>query len=372
MTIPDYQTTMLPLLRAAGEAGRPVGVIELQPKLAAEFKLTDDELAKRLPSGKQGVFHNRLHWAKFYLERAGLLKAVKRGQFEITDRGRALLKTAPTTIDNSVLDQYPEFAAFRQRVKVDATPAAGDAPEAPAVATPEDRIDAARRELDAKLKAEILDRVRQMDPGDFEELIIALLLGMVSFNAQRLTLVQPAKPLVIDQSGQAGGDGGAGENGAQGPQGPEGRAATWKEVNQGDWFMTCKTPPGNGGPGGTGLIGGDGGQPGDGGGGGQVSVTLAHGNPAVLVKVTVDGGEGGIGGSRGGGGPPGPPGPPGVNHSDCPPASPGPPGSTGPGGTDRTGIHGNRGHLGVAVIRNAPLVAGMMSVNPLPPRRGAQ
>jgi restriction system protein len=178
MTIPDYQTTMLPLLRAAGEAGRPVGVIELQPELAAEFKLTDDELAKRLPSGKQGVFHNRLHWAKFYLERAGLLKAVKRGQFEITDRGRALLKTAPTTIDNSVLDQYPEFAAFRQRVKVDATPAAGDAPEAPAVATPEDRIDAARRELDAKLKAEILDRVRQMDPGDFEELIITLLIRM--------------------------------------------------------------------------------------------------------------------------------------------------------------------------------------------------
>jgi restriction system protein len=178
MAIPDYQTVMLPLLRRVQQAGRPIGVIEVQPDLAAEFGLTPDELTERLPSGRQGVFHNRLHWAKFYMERAGLLVATKRGQFQITERGRALLDTAPSAINNSVLERYPEFVAFKQRVKPDAAPPADKALSSPMVSTPEDRIDAARRELEAKLKAEILDRVRQMDPGDFEDLIVTLLLRM--------------------------------------------------------------------------------------------------------------------------------------------------------------------------------------------------
>jgi restriction system protein len=178
MAIPDYQTVMLPLLQRVARAGRPVGVIELQAELANEFGLTPEELAERLPSGKQGVFHNRLHWAKFYMQRAGLLESTKRGQFQITARGRALLEKKPATINNALLDQYPEFVAFKQRITADAPPAVAAIETEAVAATPEDRIDAARRELDAKLKAEVLDRGHQMDPGDFEELIIMLLLRM--------------------------------------------------------------------------------------------------------------------------------------------------------------------------------------------------
>ncbi|HEY1878335.1 MAG TPA: restriction endonuclease [Caulobacteraceae bacterium] len=169
---------MLPLLRQAAQAGKPVGIIEVLPTLAKEFRLSDAELAERLPSGRQGVFHNRLHWAKFYMQRAGLLEATKRGQFQITAEGRALLNSAPATINNTVLERYPAFVAFKQRVRADAPPGVEEAGVDADVATPEDRIAGARRELDAKLKAEILDRVRQMDPGDFEELIITLLLKM--------------------------------------------------------------------------------------------------------------------------------------------------------------------------------------------------
>jgi restriction system protein len=179
MSVPDYQTVMLPLLRQTAEAKRPVGVRDLQPTLAAEFNLTPEELAERLPSGRQGVFHNRLHWAKFYMQRAGLLETTKRGLFQITDRGRALLSTSPAKIDNAVLARYPEFNAFLKRVRPE--PEADNAPLKATVArelTPEDLIDAGRRGLDAKLKAEVLDRVKQMDPGDFEELIITLLIRM--------------------------------------------------------------------------------------------------------------------------------------------------------------------------------------------------
>jgi restriction system protein len=169
---------MLPLLRLAAQAGRPTGIKDLQPALAQHFGLTDAELAERLPSGKQGVFHNRLHWAKFYMQRAGLLEATQRGLFQVTAEARALLSSSPTVINNIVLSRYPAFAGFMKHVKEEAPEAVSGPTLAPDAATPEDRINAAQRELSAQLKAELLDRVREMDPSDFEELIITLLLRM--------------------------------------------------------------------------------------------------------------------------------------------------------------------------------------------------
>jgi len=55
MAIPDYQSAMLPLLKRAAEATEPVSIMELMPVLAADFGLSEDELAERLPSGMQGI-----------------------------------------------------------------------------------------------------------------------------------------------------------------------------------------------------------------------------------------------------------------------------------------------------------------------------
>jgi len=63
---------MLPLLRRVANAGSPVSVPQILPLVAQDFSLSDEQLAERLASGVQGVFHNRLHWAKFYMTRAGL------------------------------------------------------------------------------------------------------------------------------------------------------------------------------------------------------------------------------------------------------------------------------------------------------------
>jgi restriction system protein len=78
MAIPDYQSAMLPLLKRVAEAKEPASIMELMPALAADFGLSAEEMAERLPSGMQGVFHNRLHWAKFYMTRAGLLETTKK------------------------------------------------------------------------------------------------------------------------------------------------------------------------------------------------------------------------------------------------------------------------------------------------------
>ena len=85
-TIPTYWQLMLPLLELAsrGEATLQQAVAHL----IAEFGLTAEDTAKRLPSG-QTVIYNRTGWAKTELTKAGLLIQTGRGSFAITDAGRS-------------------------------------------------------------------------------------------------------------------------------------------------------------------------------------------------------------------------------------------------------------------------------------------
>jgi restriction endonuclease Mrr len=77
MAIPDFQTAMLPVLDAARASEVRIG--EVVERLAADFQLTEDERAHLLPSGRQTTFANRVHWAKSYLGKAGLVQLTGRG-----------------------------------------------------------------------------------------------------------------------------------------------------------------------------------------------------------------------------------------------------------------------------------------------------
>ena len=114
MSIPDYQTVMLPLLKLA-EDGREHRFRDAVEQLAIQFQLTDGERSELLPSGTAPLFDNRVGWARTYLKQAGLLGSEKRGTFTITERGRSLLARRPDHIDIGLLNQYEEFRAFRTR-----------------------------------------------------------------------------------------------------------------------------------------------------------------------------------------------------------------------------------------------------------------
>ena len=88
VTMPSYQTLMLPLLRLAAKG--EVALQDAVETLAKEFQLTPEEAAQRLPGG-QRVIYNRTGWAKTELVKAGLIEQPKRGLFTITQRGRDLL-----------------------------------------------------------------------------------------------------------------------------------------------------------------------------------------------------------------------------------------------------------------------------------------
>ena len=177
--IPDYQTLMRPLLTCATAGEIRIG--DAVEQLAQKLGLTPDERAQLLPSGKQTMFANRVHWAKTYLVKAGLVEGTRRGYFRITPCGQVALADATATINNAYLDQFKEFQDFKVKVNMAdgataATPALASAPLS--TETPDEALRKAHGAITGALAADLLDRVRKAAPAFFEKLIVELLLAM--------------------------------------------------------------------------------------------------------------------------------------------------------------------------------------------------
>ena len=177
MPIPDYQTLMLPLLRLARDgAERPFR--DAVDKLADEFALTDDERSELLPSGTAHVFGSRVGWARSYLKQAGLLEAPKRGVFRITPEGKALLAKNPVRVDNSLLNQYESFRAFRARGRESEDSTKLTSVEVASEQTPEDAMAAAYQRIRKNLESDLLEQVKSASPAFFERLVVDLVVAM--------------------------------------------------------------------------------------------------------------------------------------------------------------------------------------------------
>jgi len=182
MAIPDYQSLMLPVLRLAAES--ETRVPEAADKLADKLGLSVQEREEMLPSGRQRVLNNRLHWAKFYMTKAGLIDSPARGRFVASEMGRKLLATNPGSIDVDTLKAYPAFVEFYSSSNSNsgspdtAAIGSGEAIDATTSATPEEQIDAAQSVLHQALKADLLQRVLAQSPAFFERAIVDLLVGM--------------------------------------------------------------------------------------------------------------------------------------------------------------------------------------------------
>lgn len=176
MAIPDYQTCMLPFLQYLGDA-KEHSLREAEEALAAHFKLSPAERAELLPSGQQGIFKNRIGWARTYLKKAGLIEAPKRAVFMITERGLQALASKPSRIDAKYLEQWPEFIEFRDIPKPNSTSA--QPVELPLTkTTPEELIELAYQGLREQLGQELLTRILSCAPTFFEQLVVELLVKM--------------------------------------------------------------------------------------------------------------------------------------------------------------------------------------------------
>lgn len=205
MPIPDYQSLMLPVLRLAAEGEKRVA--DVADRIADELGLTAEEREELLPSGRQRVLHNRIHWAKFYMSKAGLIASPARGRFVATDTGRALLAQNPERVDVKLLLKRPEFREFYKSSNSTGTDTDSSRDETSerdldgTSVTPEEQIEAAYQAVVAALRADLLDRIGQNSPAFFEGLIVDLLVAMGYGGSHKSAAAQ------LGRSGDGGVDG---------------------------------------------------------------------------------------------------------------------------------------------------------------------
>lgn len=179
MSVPDYQSIMLPLLKQAedGQEHRLNDVIET---LASQFSLADSDRKELLPSGKQAKFDNRVGWARTYLSKAGLLDSTARGKFRISQRGIEVLRSNPSEINNRFLHQFPEFLEFQNRTSTTESPTNGgdNTDVQKQEKTPREILGESYLELRRSLADELLELAKKCKPKFFEQLVVELVVAM--------------------------------------------------------------------------------------------------------------------------------------------------------------------------------------------------
>lgn len=174
MSVPDFQTIMLPLLKYLNDE-KEHSLRESIDDLADIFKLTEEQRRELVPSGRDTTFGNRVAWAKTYMKKAGLIEQVRRGYFKISAQGKEALAQNLAKIDIKYLMRYPDFKAFREVRHEDETV---EAAEGISTSTPEESLEAAFSKIKSDLADELLQQLKSSHYSMFEKIVVDLLLKM--------------------------------------------------------------------------------------------------------------------------------------------------------------------------------------------------
>ena len=143
---------------------------DVKENLSKKLDLTDDERQQLLPSGQETIIKNRIGWSITSLKKAGYVESKKWGYINITKLGLKEYENNPdVTIDDLI--KIPAYAEW-----INGTPTVESGTNGES--TPEEEINEAFIQLNKKLADELLENILEMNPYDFENLVVDLLLKM--------------------------------------------------------------------------------------------------------------------------------------------------------------------------------------------------
>jgi restriction system protein len=157
-----YFGPIIEVLKELGGSGSPE---EVRGLVAARMALSEEEQSEQLPSGT-ARFDNQVAWARFYLTRAGLLDASRRGVWSLTEKGRATTLTHAAALQ-IMKELHKVFIAERKRRATAAAPETS-----PDVEPPEGPESL---EVSGDHRQPLLDILRALPPAGFERLCQRLL-----------------------------------------------------------------------------------------------------------------------------------------------------------------------------------------------------
>jgi len=175
MSLPNYQSFYSPFLKALGDGNIHI-FKDLKKDVIQQMGLSEEDLAEKLPSGRQSIFENRIGWARTYLKKAGLIESPERAKFILTDEGKKALKDADI-IDDKYLLKYASFREFQNYNKSEGAEIENQE-DLPSKKSPKEILENAHAELNASLADELMTEIMKLEPTDFERLVVKLLLAM--------------------------------------------------------------------------------------------------------------------------------------------------------------------------------------------------
>lgn len=176
MAIPDYESLMLPILEYVSDDSER-RTSEVVSHIAKRFSLSEEEMRALIPSGRAKVVHNRVGWACTYLRKAGLIHSRQRGLNRITEDGRNVLSEKPENIDTGYLARFEKFLDFRRALNT-RTEKEFTATRIAIEETPEEIIGVQTAILHRSIQKDLLEEIRSMEPEQFEQLVVDLLIAM--------------------------------------------------------------------------------------------------------------------------------------------------------------------------------------------------
>ena len=176
MAVPKFFEFFGVFLQAVsdGEMHRAKDVREY---IADSMHISAEDLAELLPSKRQSTFDNRVAWARTYLDRAGLIDTPSRGQYCITQEGKKALASGDK-IDLKYLERYKSFTEFHSVSQNGAASESIEQAKEAEEKSPMEILDEAFKNVNATLAGELMTEVMKLTPGEFERLVVKLLLKM--------------------------------------------------------------------------------------------------------------------------------------------------------------------------------------------------
>lgn len=164
---------MLPLLSLLKD-GQPIALNNVTQTLAGQFKLTEDDLRIKVPSGQQPLFKNRVTWAISYLKNAGMIYYPQRGVYAITEVGKDVLKDNIKSINTNYLkkfDAYKRWQSTFSGTSLDSN----ESDSLLANKTPDEFIGDMVKAVNDKVSVELLELLKNKPASLFEAFVLRLL-----------------------------------------------------------------------------------------------------------------------------------------------------------------------------------------------------
>lgn len=175
MELPKYHEAFIPVLDILSKE-ESLQSYELATKVRDKYysSLPTDLLNKKTSTGAN-ILLDRILWAKSYLKMGKFASYPKRGFVQITEKGRKALEKGTLTLAD--LQEDPDFIAHQESVKSEKENKK-DLDVQVESASPQDLIDTGFSKIEEEVKAELLERLKDIDPYYFEKVILILLKKM--------------------------------------------------------------------------------------------------------------------------------------------------------------------------------------------------